>query len=100
VLLSDLSKHEFLKYQEAYGTDASIARIFKVSRQAVSKRRKILKIKSSTSNLKRRNEWVIRQYNQNVSVEDIAKAKMISVSHVYKIISKRIKTIQQEMKYG
>jgi len=89
--ISDLNKEEFLEYQNTYGTDSAIAKIFRVSRQAVSKHRKKIKVKSTKSNLKKRNLWIIDQYNKNLSVEEISRLRGISISHVYKIISKRKK---------
>jgi len=94
---SKLTRTQFFEFQEAYGSDSSIAKKMNVSRQAVSRVRRKLNIKIKET-LMDRNEWIINQYNQDVSVHDIAESKNLSVSHVYKIISKR-PSIQLELNY-
>ena len=81
-----LTKSEILKLQKVLKTDASIARLYGITRQAIYGLRKMYNIPSSRIGNHKRNIQISRMYNKRINVESIADKFNLSMQQVYKII--------------
>lgn len=87
-----MAKKKYTKEQMEFmikrlGSDASIARYLKVSRQSVQKQRSSLGIPSRLSGILDRNKRIVKMYQEDIDVSRIVAITNMSLTHVKKIIN-------------
>jgi len=83
-----IGRNQFRKLQRKYKTDAAIANLYKISRQAVFKIRKKYDIPPVEYKKSTRDIAIKRLYKEGVSISKIAQRASLSRMQVYRIVKK------------
>lgn len=86
--MARISKEELVKLQKSHKTDASIGKMFDISRQAVHQLRVKYGIKANREKNIERDKKIVSLYKKGKTGIDIAKDIDLSISQVYRIIKK------------
>jgi hypothetical protein len=82
-----ISRDQLLKLQKRHHTDAAIARLFGLSRQAVHQTRDKFGIDPVPNRHARRNAELARAYRAGASGARLARSHRMSVSQVYRVLA-------------
>jgi hypothetical protein len=85
--MARIGKNQLLKLQKKYHTDASIARMYNMSRQAIAQMRKRYGIAPVLHRTKERNNHIVEQYTSGKPVAAIAKKAGLTDVQIYRIIA-------------
>ncbi len=81
-----IGRNQFRKLQRKYKTDAAIAKLYNISRQAVFKIRKRYGIPPVKTRNAARDAAIRRLYSEGVTIMEIADRASMSRMQVYRII--------------
>jgi len=87
--MATLTKNDILAMRKkGYLTDSAIASQAGITRQAIHQLRKKYGLAKVKDRLKDRDREILAMYNSGCLADEIAKARDISISQVYRIISR------------
>jgi hypothetical protein len=84
--MARISSSQLLKLQKKYRTDASIGKLFGISRQAVHQLRNKYNIPPIQDKYAKRNREILDAYSKGAACTKIARTHKLTVSQVYRII--------------
>ena len=86
MILSKLSRNDFLTLRKTFKSDVRLAKRLDCSRQHVARLRKKFGVPNTRGKIQERNEKILMSYKSRVSGIDIAKKFHLSIPQIYKII--------------
>lgn len=81
-----VSKRDLIRLQKSLGTDAAIAKKFKVTRQRIHQLRQKFGIKSTYAGNPKRNKEILSLFRGGKPVTGIAKEYDLSVAYTYRLV--------------
>jgi len=88
--MARIGKEQLERLQKKYKTDAAIARIYGLTRQAVYQLRKQYGLKPSSDKSSDRNREVKRLRSMGISAKMLSVKFRLSTTHIYRILNDRV----------